>query len=95
MCQTKDWNMYALRYFPEYCDPSLGFATGPSHPGPKNVFTGCMHTNDSRVFIFFEDIWYISCRDLLRTLGYFKGLTYEETREMINLLLDEYEISLL
>ena len=87
--------MYTLRYFPEYCDPSLGFTTGPSYPGPKNVFPGCMHTNDSRVFILFEDIWYISRRDLLRTLRYFKGLTYEETREMINLLLDEYEISLL
>lgn len=85
--------MYTLRYFPEYCNSSLGFASGPSHPGPKDVFPGCMHTNDSRIFIFFEDIWYKSRRDLFITLGYFKGLTYEETREMINLLLDEYEIS--
>ena len=87
--------MYELRYFPEYCDPSLGFTTGPSYPGPKNVFPGCMHTNDSRVFIFFEDIWYISRRNSIIIFDYFKGLTYEETREMINLLLDEYEISLL
>ena len=87
--------MYELRYFPEYCDSSLGFASGPSHPGPKDVFPGCMHTNDSRVFIFFEDIWYISRRNSIIIFDYFKGLTYEETREMINLLLDEYEISLL
>lgn len=87
--------MYELRYFPKYCDPSLGFTTGPSYPGPKNVFPGCMHTNDSRVFIFFEDIWYISRRNSIIIFDYFKGLTYEETREMINLLLDEYEISLL
>ena len=85
--------MYTLRYFPEYCDSSLGFASGPSHPGPKDVFPGCMHTNDSRIFIFFEDNWYKSRREIFKKLGYFKGLTYEETREMINLLLDEYEIS--
>lgn len=42
--------MYTLRYFPEYCDSSLGFATDPFNPGPKDVFPSCMHTNDSRIF---------------------------------------------
>lgn len=80
--------MYKLREF-SGCYPQ--FAYGPSIPGPLSKSS--LHSNDVRLWMYYAEVWYRCWRiDLESYYIYFKGLSEEETIEMINLLLEEDEI---